>query len=148
MKFTELENLSVEITQLTPHVYGEGLFGASISFKATAPEDAITIDGDDKQPSLWGDDDEVSEITKIMNGNPHDIDDVELFVKIGGHNGGEPILQIAKGHKIKVSSAKPIKGRQIQWGFSISFFNQPGELDAVQQLVKKEGLFLTTQQTA
>ncbi len=143
MLLTELDNLAVEVTQLTPHIYGENTPGASLSFKATVKSDEIElVENGSDQMTLWGEDDGVSVLTRIMNGSPFEIMDLELPVKVASSNGGA-LLSIT-ADKIKVGSAKPKAGRLIEFGFSISWHNDQENLYAAQLCVKRGDLSLST----
>lgn len=143
MLLTELTDLAVEVTQLTPHVYGDNTPGASLSFKTTVPADQIDlVENGNDQMSLWGEDDGVSILSRIMNGSPYELLDLELPVRITSSNGGELLSFTAD--KIKVGSAKPKPNRQIEYGFSISWHNDGEQLYAGQLCMKRADLSLST----
>lgn len=146
MLFTELIDLPVECTQLTPHVWGEGTPGASLSFKAVVRADDVEIveNGLD-QLQLWGEDDGVSVLSRIMNGTPFEFHDLELPVRINSSNGGDLLSFVAS--KMSINKAVPKANKMIEYGFSISWSNEADDLYAGQLCMKRKDLSLSTGKT-
>lgn len=146
MKWTDLAELPVEVTQLTPLHYGSehsDTLGAAISFKAVVEEGAIEFDSGNGQASFWGEDDAVTEIAKIMAGKAYEVDNLEMRLSLATSN-GDAVFETEKAHKLKVGSATPKADRKIEYKFSISFYTIPGNLDAVHKCMKRDDLKLST----
>lgn len=132
MNFTELSEVPVDITAVTPNIYGGTERGCSLSFKATVPDDLITLENNEPNLSLWDEDGgSVSELAKVLNGKDHHIEDIECQVQICTSN-GDAVFTTRKCHKIKVGSAMVKSDKRIEWKFSTSFYNEPGDMDDAQ----------------
>jgi len=146
LKFSELKDLPITVTQVTPHIYGEDTRGVSISCKAQVKEGFLEFDESPSTADMWGgENDSVTEIGKLMTrpSHSHELKDMEMDVSISTSNEG-PLFETKDCHKLSVNDASPKSNREIEFKFSISFYNTDGDLDDVQRLMKMKGLTLST----
>ncbi len=147
MQFTDLVDLPVEVTQLTPLVYGgenSDTLGAAISFKTTVDEDLISFNSGPSQAGFWGEDDEVTELARIMAGKAYELDDLNMALTVYTSN-GDPFFTTGQCHKVKVGTATPKPKRQVEFKFSMSLYAEPGDLDKIHKLMTLDGLKLSTE---
>ena len=117
MLFTDLLNVPVKVTQVTPNMYSSGEDGAvdpgaSLSVKVTVEDGAIQLESHNgRQATLWHEtDDTVSLFAKVMNGGDHpiELDDGEALAITVKDSNGVPIFSTQRGHKLTVTNgARP-----------------------------------------
>lgn len=143
MKITELKDLPIKVTQVTPLAYGEDDYGCALSCQAVVQEDVIELEPD-AQGSFWGDDDAPTQLAKLMQGKEIGLTLEEATVSVATSN-GDALFETDQAHKIKIGKAEPAKNREIKWSFSVSFRNTQENLYAAQRLMKRDDLTITVE---
>jgi hypothetical protein len=149
LRFEELTELPIKVTQPTPHLYGEDTCGVSLSCKAVVGVEDIEFDEEPATADMWGGEQEVvTTIGKLLSraSYSYEVKDCEIEFSIATSN-GDDLLHSKQGHKLTVTGAAPKPERKVEYSFVLSWYNEEGELDIAQQLMKREGLFLTTKTT-
>lgn len=142
MKITNLEDLPIRVTQITPLVYAEGDYGCALSVQAVVPESLLELEPE-PQTGLWGDDDTPTQIAKLMQGKEVEIEIEEGKASVATSN-GDALFETDRVNKIKIGKAEIAKNREIKWSISVSFRNTEANLYAAQKLMKREDLTLST----